>query len=94
MFCDLAGSTALSGRLDPEELSDVIGNYQTRIAGAVTDFGGYIARHVGDGILSYFGWPDSKEANSEHAVRAALAAVSALEAPIRGEKLQARIGIA
>jgi class 3 adenylate cyclase/tetratricopeptide (TPR) repeat protein len=94
MMCDLVGSTALSGRLDPEELSDVIGNYQTRIARAVTDFGGYIARHVGDGILSYFGWPESKEANSEHAVRAALAAVSALEAPIRGEKLQARIGIA
>jgi class 3 adenylate cyclase len=94
MLCDLVGSTALSGRLDPEELAEVIGNYQSRVAKAVTDFGGYVANHIGDGILSYFGWPESKEANSERAVRAALAAVCALEAPIRGEKLQAHIGIA
>jgi class 3 adenylate cyclase/tetratricopeptide (TPR) repeat protein len=94
MLCDLVGSTALSGRLDPEELAEVIGSYQSRVAKAVADFGGYVANHVGDGILSYFGWPESQEANSERAVRAALAAVSALEAPIRGENLQAHIGIA
>lgn len=94
MLCDLVGSTPLSGRLDPEELAEVISNYQLRVARAVGDFGGHIARHVGDGILSYFGWPESREANSERAVRAALAVVSALEAPIRGENLQARIGIA
>jgi class 3 adenylate cyclase/tetratricopeptide (TPR) repeat protein len=94
MLCDLVGSTALSGRLDPEELAEVIGDYQARVAKAIADFGGYVANHVGDGVLSYFGWPESKEANSERAVRAALAAVSALEAPIRGERLQAHIGIA
>ena len=52
MFCDLVGSTPLSGRLDPEELAEVIGIYQTRAAGAIALFGGYIARYVGDGILS------------------------------------------
>ena len=77
MLCDLVGSTPLSGRLDPEELAEVIRIYQTRVAGVIARFGGYIARYVGDGILSYFGWPESKEADAERAVRAGLAVVSA-----------------
>ncbi len=95
MFCDLVGSTPLSGRLDPEELAEVIGIYQTRAAGAIALFGGYIARYVGDGILSYFGWPESEEADPERAVRAALGVVSAVAAtPIRGERLAVRVGVA
>ena len=94
MLCDLVGSTPLSGRLDPEELAAVIRGYQSRVAVAIARFGGYIARYVGDGVLCYFGWPESKEADAERAVRAALAVVSALEGPIRGEKLQVHIGIA
>ena len=95
MFCDLVGSTPLSARLDPEELAEVIGIYQTRAAGAIALFGGYIARYVGDGILSYFGWPESEEADPERAVRAALAVVAAVTAtPIRGERLQVRVGVA
>ncbi len=94
MLCDLVGSTPLSGRLDPEELAEVTRIYQSRIAGVIAEFGGYIARYVGDGILSYFGWPEGEEVNAERAVRASLAAVSALAVPIRGEKLQVHIGIA
>ena len=95
MFCDLVGSTPLSGRLDPEELAEVIGIYQTRAAGAIALFGGYIARYVGDGILSYFGWPESEEADPERAVRAALGVVAAVAAtPIRGERLAVRVGVA
>jgi class 3 adenylate cyclase/tetratricopeptide (TPR) repeat protein len=95
MFCDLVDSTPLSGRLDPEDLAEVIRIYQSRVAGAIALFGGYVARYVGDGVLSYFGWPESREANAERAVRAALAVVAAVaETPIRSERLQARLGIA
>ena len=95
MLCDLVDSTPLSTRLDPEELSEVIRTYQARAAAAIGSYGGYIARYVGDGILSYFGWPESKEADAERAVRAALAVVSAFtEAPVRNEMLQVRVGVA
>ena len=77
MLCDLVNSTPLSTRLDPEELSEIIRAYQARAAAAIEAYGGYIARYVGDGILSYFGWPEGKEADAERAVRAALAVVGA-----------------
>src|ERR1700733_13492110 len=94
MLCDLVGSTPLSGRLDPEELAAVTRSYQSRVAVAIARFGGYLARYVGDGVLCYFGWPESNEADAERAVRAALAVLSALEGPIRGERLQVHIGVA
>ena len=94
MLCDLVGSTPLSGRLDPEELAEVMRVYQSRIDRVIAEFGGYIARYVGDGVLSYFGWPEGEEVSAERAVRAGLAMVSALESPIRGEQLQVHIGIA
>ena len=95
MLCDLVDSTPLSTRLDPEELSEVIRAYQARAAAAIKSYGGYIARYVGDGILSYFGWPESKEADAERAVRAALAIVSAFtESPVGSETLQVRVGVA
>ena len=94
LLCDLVGSTPLSGRLDPEELALVIRSYQSRVAVAIARFGGYLARYVGDGVLCYFGWPESNETDCERAVRAALAVLSALEGPIRGERLQVHIGVA
>jgi class 3 adenylate cyclase/tetratricopeptide (TPR) repeat protein len=95
VFCDLVDSTPLSGRLDPEDLVEVIRAYQSRVAGAIAHFGGYIARYVGDGVLSYFGWPESQEADPERTVSAALAIVAAVtEEPIRGERLRVRVGIA
>ena len=95
MFCDVIDFTALSSRIDPEDLSAVIRGYQSHVATTIARFGGFIARYVGDGILIYFGWPEGHEANAESAVRAALAVVDAIaRAPVLTEPLQVRIGIA
>jgi class 3 adenylate cyclase len=95
MFCDLIGSTALSARLDPEDLREVIRTYQARVASTIRSFHGFIARYVGDGVLIYFGWPQAHETDAERAVRAGLAVAAAVsEASVAGEALQVRIGIA
>lgn len=61
MFCDLAGSTSLAERLDPEDLREVIRAYQDACAGVISRFDGFIARYVGDGLLVYFGFPRAHE---------------------------------
>jgi class 3 adenylate cyclase/tetratricopeptide (TPR) repeat protein len=95
MFCDLIGSTALSSRLDPEDLRDVIRTYQACVATTIKQLDGFIARYVGDGVLIYFGWPEARETDAERAVRAGLAVASAVsEVSTSGETLQVRIGIA
>jgi class 3 adenylate cyclase len=78
MFCDLVGSTALSTRLDPEDLREVIAGYHSCAADVVTRFGGYVAKYMGDGVLVYFGYPEAHEADAENAVRAALALIDAI----------------
>jgi class 3 adenylate cyclase len=96
MFCDLVGSTALSARLDPEDLRDVIAAYHERVSGSVKRFDGFVAKYMGDGVLAYFGFPQAHEDDAERAVRAALdivQAVSGIERPGAG-KLDVRIGIA
>src|SRR5262249_54129004 len=70
MFCDLVGSTALSGRLDPEDLREVIGAYHAAVAKAVGSFDGFVAKYMGDGVLAYFGYPQAHEDDAERAVRA------------------------
>jgi class 3 adenylate cyclase len=95
MFCDLIGSTALSSRLDPESLREVIRSYQACVATTIRQFDGFIARYVGDGVLTYFGWPEARETDAERAVRAGLAVAAAVSStPLGGEPLQVRIGIA
>ncbi len=95
MFCDLIGSTALSARLDPEDLREVIRAYQACVATTLQHFDGFIARYVGDGVLIYFGWPEARETDAERAVRAGLAVAAAVsEVSVRGEPLQVRVGIA
>src|SRR5262249_19453545 len=82
MFCDLVGSTALSARMDPEDLREVIAAYQRCVAEVVRGFDGFVARYVGDGVLVYFGYPHAHEDDAERAVRTALelvARVSELE---------------
>src|SRR5208282_5712159 len=94
MFSDLVGSTALSARMDPEDLRELIAAYQKCVTEAVHRFGGFIAKYMGDGVLIYFGYPQAQEDDSERAVRAGLkliAAVAALKAPV---SLQTRVGIA
>src|SRR3954451_24001414 len=95
MFCDLIGSTALSARLDPEDLREVIRAYQARVANTIRSLDGFIARYVGDGVLIYFGWPEAHETDAERAVRAGLAVAAAVsEAQVGGEPLQVRVGVA
>ena len=96
MFCDLVGSTQLSVQLDPEDLSEVIRQYQDRVARCIIRYDGYLARFVGDGVLAYFGWPRAHEDQAERAVRTGLDAVTAV-AEIEltnGPDLHARVGIA
>ncbi len=96
MFCDLVGSSALSARLDPEEMLRVIESYQACVVGIVKRYEGSIARFMGDGVLAYFGYPLAHEDDAEQAVRAALAIVDAVAKlrPDIGAALQVRIGIA
>jgi class 3 adenylate cyclase len=75
MFCDLVGSTALSARLDPEDVREVIGSYHRCCANLVERNGGFVAKYMGDGVLAYFGYPQAHEHDAERAVRAGLAIV-------------------
>jgi class 3 adenylate cyclase/tetratricopeptide (TPR) repeat protein len=96
LFCDMVGSTALSGSLDPELLGGIIRRYQDAAAGAIGRYGGFVAKFMGDGVLAYFGFPRAYEDAAERAVRAAigiLAEVGGIERP-DGPRLQARVGIA
>ena len=70
MFCDLVGSTALSTRLDPEDMRAVIGSYHGLVAKAIQDRKGFVAKYMGDGVLAYFGYPRAHEDDAEHAVQA------------------------
>jgi predicted ATPase/class 3 adenylate cyclase len=96
MFCDLVGSSALSARLDLEDLRAVMGTYHRCIAELVARNEGVIARYMGDGVLAYFGYPQAHEDDAEQATRAGLALVDAV-ASLRTDpatELQVRVGIA
>lgn len=95
MFVDLVGSTALSNRLDPEEMSAVIKRYQDAISVEVERYSGHIARFMGDGALCYFGWPVAHEDAAARAVLTALAITSSVAGlTVGGEVLACRVGIA
>jgi class 3 adenylate cyclase len=94
MFCDLVGSTALSERLDPEELRSLLHVYRTACGHVITRYDGFVARYVGDGILTYFGWPTAHEEDAERAVRAGLEIVQTVKRASSVEDLSVRIGIA
>jgi class 3 adenylate cyclase len=95
MFSDLVGSTALSARMDPEDLREVIGAYQKCVAETVRPFGGFVAKYMGDGVLIYFGYPQAHEDDAERAVRAGLASIDAVgRLDLGSARLQARVGIA
>ena len=94
MFSDLVGSTALSVRMDPEDLRAIISTYQKSVAETVRRFGGFVAKYMGDGVLIYFGYPEAHEDDAERAVRAALELVAAVGALKTQAALQTRVGIA
>ena len=83
MFSDLVGSTALSARMDPEDLREVISAYQKCVAETVRRFGGFVAKYMGDGVLIYFGYPQAHEDDAERAVRAGLEMIAAFSAQSR-----------
>ena len=96
MFCDLVASTALSARLDPEDLQEVLRAYRSQVKDVVRGYGGYVAKYMGDGALVYFRYPQAHEDDVERAVRAGLELVKRIGKlnTAVGEPLNARIGIA
>lgn len=99
MFCDMVGSTALSARLDPEDLVDILNLFLDACNDPIQDYGGYVGNFLGDGLLVYFGYPRSRENDAERAVRAALGILAKLPAVNRqinpaGIEIKVRIGIA
>lgn len=95
MFCDLIGSTDLSRRLDPEVLRDVMRHYQGAAAAAISEYEGFTAKFLGDGVLAYFGYPQAHEDDAQRAVRAGLKIITEIETMTTpdGAPLQVRIGI-
>src|SRR6202790_2645292 len=96
MFVDLVGSTALSARLDPEDMREIIGAYHRSCAEQITKAGGFVAKYMGDGVLAYFGYPQAHEHDAERAVLAGLALAEAVPKlkTAAGTPLQVRVGIA
>ena len=96
MFCDLVGSTAMSARLDPEDMREVIAAYHRCCAELITKAGGFVAKYMGDGVLAYFGYPQAHEHDAERAVQAGLALVEATPKlnTAAGSPLHVRVGIA
>jgi class 3 adenylate cyclase/predicted ATPase len=94
MFTDLVGSTALSARMDPEDLREVISAYQRCVAETVRRFDGFVAKYMGDGVLVYFGYPQAHEDDAERSVRAGLELVEAVCGLKSSTPLQTRVGIA
>ena len=96
MFVDLVGSTALSARLDPEDMREIVGAYHRSCADLITKAGGFVAKYMGDGVLAYFGYPQAHEHDAERAVLAGLALVEAVPklTTAVSTALQVRIGIA
>src|SRR5271166_715814 len=94
MFSDLVGSTALSARMDPEDLREIISAYQKCVTETVHRFGGFVAKYMGDGVLIYFGYPHAHEDDAERAVGAGLDVVAVISTLKSSVPLQTRVGIA
>lgn len=96
MFCDMVGSTALSSRFDPEDLSTIVLNFLECCTNTAQRYDAHIARYMGDGLLVYFGYPQARENDAERAVRVALEIIRNVKTlePLPGVSVSARVGIA
>jgi class 3 adenylate cyclase/tetratricopeptide (TPR) repeat protein len=94
LFCDLVGSTELAATLDPEELRALMTAYRRAASRVVARSGGYVAQHLGDGLMAYFGWPRADEDVAAQAVSAALDIVDAIKTVSAPSPLRVRVGIA
>jgi predicted ATPase/class 3 adenylate cyclase len=96
LFSDLVNSTAIASQLDPEEWREIVASYHRAAANAITQFGGYVAQYLGDGVMAYFGWPEAHDNDAERAALAGLAILEnlpALNEDPRRPRLSARVGI-
>ena len=99
VFADVAGSTALADRLDPEALRDVMRRYFDAMREAIEAEGGTVEKFIGDAVMAVFGVPVAHEDDPSRALRAAdgmgrrLAAVNAGLAASHGLSLQMRVGV-
>jgi class 3 adenylate cyclase/tetratricopeptide (TPR) repeat protein len=93
LFCDLVGSTHLATHLDPEDWQDLLRLFQRNASAVVERFGGYVAQHLGDGELVYFGYPLAHDDAAERAVRAGLALVEEVARIPSPAPLAARVGV-
>jgi class 3 adenylate cyclase len=91
MFCDVVDSTTLSAQLDPEEYRDVLRAYQAACVEAIQRFDGYIAQHLGDGLLVYFGFPTAHDDDAQRAILAGLGMLDAMHT--RNTRLEQEHGI-
>jgi class 3 adenylate cyclase len=97
--CDVVDSTKLSGQLDPEEYREVLRAYQSACVEAIQRFDGYIAQHLGDGLLVYFGFPTAHEDDAQRAILAGLGMLEAMQMlnthleQEHGMRLSIRVGI-
>jgi len=94
MFCDLVGSTELSQKLDPEALRELMRSYQQCCGAVIQKYDGHVAQYLGDGLMTYFGWPRAHEDDAERAIRAGLEIVETVKQVVTPEPLQVRVGIA
>ena len=94
MFSDLVGSTAMSARIDAEDLREVISAYQKCVTETVEHFGGFVAKYMGDGVLIYFGYPQAHEDDAERAVRASVELVAGVTVLKSHVPMQTRVGVA
>src|SRR5215510_4475146 len=79
LFCDVVDSTRLSSQLDPEEYRDVVRAYHTACTEVIRRYDGHIAQLLGDGLLVYFGWPQTHEDDAQRAVRTGLGILVAMD---------------
>jgi predicted ATPase/class 3 adenylate cyclase len=99
MFSDLVDSTKLSGQLDPEDYREVLRAYQSACSEVIQRFDGYIAQHLGDALLVYFGYPHAHEDDAQRAIHAGLGMLDAMQAlnarleQDTGLRLAIRVGI-
>jgi class 3 adenylate cyclase/tetratricopeptide (TPR) repeat protein len=95
LFADIVGSTELSQQVEPEQMREALRSFQDAVNGVVSRYGGYVAKYLGDGALTYFGWPTAYEDHASRAVHAGLEIVVALkEIRLNGKALSGRVGIA
>jgi class 3 adenylate cyclase len=96
LFCDVVNSTEIAAQLDPEEWREVVASYHSATAEAINQFGGHVAKYLGDGVMAYFGWPEAHDNDGERAARAGLSileAVSQLNQQSTNPKISVRVGI-